>query len=124
MKRAALALLTAAFIAPAALDAQDAKDFVGEWESTIETERGTFTTTYVFTMDGDMLKGTMSGRMGETEIDEVKYTDGEITFSLTRDMRGESMTFTYTARIVDGVMMGTALTPRGEREFTATRVET
>ena len=50
---------------------EDAKDFVGEWESTIETERGTFTTTYVFTMDGDMLKGTMSGRMGETEIDDL-----------------------------------------------------
>ena len=124
MKRTTLAFLAAAIASTAALQAQDPKDFVGEWESTMETQRGTFTTIYMFTMDGDMLEGTMSGRMGETKIDEVMYEDGTISFSVTRNMQGDSMTFTYTATMVEGVIHGTMLTPRGEREFTATRVET
>ncbi len=124
MKKVALAFLAAAFIAPLPVQAQSANDFLGEWESTVETQRGTFTTTYSFWMDGDMLKGSMSGRMGETVIDEVKFEEGKITFSVTREMRGNSMTLTYTAWLEDGVMQGTMSTPRGEREFTATRVET
>ena len=124
MKRMTLAILAAAVAMPVGLQAQDAKDFVGKWESTTETQQGTFTTTYAFWMDGDMLKGSMSGRGGETQIDEVKYTDGAITFSVTRNMRGNEMTLTYTAKIVEGMMQGMASTPRGEREFTAARVET
>ncbi len=124
MKSAALALLVAAFVAPATLPAQDMKDFLGKWESTIETQRGTFTTTYSFWMDGDTLKGSLSGRMGETDIEEVTYMDGAISFNLTRNMQGEEMTFTYTAKIVDEQMMGSMTTPRGEREFTATKIET
>lgn len=124
MTRATMALLATFVAIPATLPAQDVKDFLGEWVSTIETQRGTATTTYVFRMDGDMLKGTMSGRMGETEIDEVTYEDGTITFNLTRNFQGNSVTLTYTAKIVDGAMQGTVSTPRGEREFTATRVET
>ncbi len=124
MPRATLALLAAFVATPATLPAQDVEDFLGEWTSTIETQRGTATTTYVFRMDGDVLKGTMSGRMGETEIDEVTYEDGTISFNLTRNFQGNSMTLTYTAKIVEGVMQGTVSTPRGEREFTATRVET
>ncbi len=124
MTRATMALLAAFVAIPATLPAQDVKDFLGEWVSTIETQRGPATTTYVFRMDGDMLKGTMSGRMGETEIDEVTYEDGTITFNLTRNFQGNSVTLTYTAKIVDGAMQGTVSTPRGEREFTATRVET
>ncbi len=124
MTRATMALLAAFVAIPAILPAQDVKDFLGEWVSTIETQRGPATTTYVFRMDGDMLKGTMSGRMGETEIDEVTYEDGTITFNLTRNFQGNSVTLTYTAKIVDGTMQGTVSTPRGDREFTATRVET
>jgi hypothetical protein len=119
-----MALLVAAIVAPATLSAQALEDFVGEWESTVETERGTFTTTYTFTLDGNELKGTISGRMGEVEIDAITYADGTITFSVTRTMRENTMTLTYTAKIMDGVLEGTVSTPRGEREFTATRVET
>ena len=124
MTRATMALLAAFVAIPAILPAQDVKDFLGEWVSTIETQRGPATTTYVFRMDSDVLKGTMSGRMGETEIDEVTYEDGTITFNLTRNFQGNSVTLTYTAKIVDGAMQGTVSTPRGDREFTATRVET
>lgn len=124
MKRATMALLVAAFVTPATLPAQNMKDFVGEWESTMETQRGTFTTTYSFWMDGDVLKGSLSGRMGETEIDEVTYMDGTISFSVTRSMQGNEMTLSYSAKIVDGQMQGSMTTPRGEREFTATKVET
>jgi len=119
-----LALIATAITTPATLPAQDAKDFLGEWESTIETQRGMATTTYVFRMDGDTLKGTMSGRRGVMEIDEVTYEDGTISFNITRNYQGNPVTLTYTATIVDGSMQGTVSTPRGEREFTATRVET
>ena len=124
MKKAALALLATAVIAPFSLQAQDVKDFLGKWESTQETPRGAVTTTYTFWMDGDVLKGSVSSRMGETDIDTVTHADGKITFTMTRTMRDNSMTLTYTARLEDGVMHGTMSTPRGDREFTATRIET
>ena len=54
MKRAAFALLAAIVAAPVALQAQDVKDFLGQWESTVETQQGPRTTTYSFWMDGDM----------------------------------------------------------------------
>ena len=117
-------LLVAALALPATLTAQDVQDFVGQWESTTETPRGTFTTTYSFWMDGEVLKGSATGRMGETAIDEVTYSDGSISFHISREMQDRSMTITYTAKIVDGMLQGSMTTPMGEREFTATKVET
>lgn len=134
MVRSAFALLAAALLAwPAAgLSAQE--EVVGEWEMSIQTGRGSFTQTFAFTMEDGALKGTVTNQMGGTErvtdLSNVKFEDGTLTFDVTRTFRDNSFTQSYTATIDGDEMTGTITGGRGGRggggrggpqEFTAIR---
>lgn len=96
MSRSALVLLAAAALAvPAAeLSAQDPETryapVLGSWESTFETPGGTFTQTFVFRVENGALAGMVSGsRGGDTELENVSFEDGTLTFKVTREFRGK-----------------------------------
>ena len=129
MSRSKLALvLAAALLVPAAdLSAQEA--VVGEWESAIQTGRGSFTQTFVFSMEDGALKGTVTTQFGSSELSDISFEDGTLTFSVTRTFRDNSFTQTYTATVEGNEMTGTISGGGGgrgggrggPREFTATR---
>ena len=122
MSRVALAfaILTGLTVQPATLQAQ--QDVVGSWEMSIETPRGAMTQTFEFTQDGDVLSGTVTGRRGSTELQNVQFVDGVLTFEVLREFRGNSMTQSFSATIEGDEMTGTMTGGRGGgREFTAVR---
>ncbi len=132
MSRSTLAIFLAAVLAtPAALVAQDSsaasslKAVLGEWEMTTETPRGSRTQQFVFTLDGDMLKGTVSSQRGDTPLKNVSFVDGKLTFDLERTFGERSFSQSFSATIEGDEMKGTVSGGRGgDRPFTAKRKAT
>ena len=116
-----IAAVVALALAPAALAADNAA-VLGKWESTTETPQRTFQVVFEFTeVDGE-LKGTWSNPRGRSgELKNVSW-DGE-TFKYERDLEagGQVFRLSYEATVDGDTMSGKMTTPRGEREFTATR---
>ena len=50
-------------------------------------------------LDGDKLTGTISGRNADTAIDDGKYKDGDISFSVTRERNGQKMTQKFSGKL-------------------------
>ncbi|NIM50790.1 MAG: hypothetical protein GTN62_10350 [Gemmatimonadales bacterium] len=125
-------LLTAALATPAgSLAAQEEsaadryKPVLGEWEMTMETPRGSFTQQFVFTLDGDVLKGTVESQRGSFDLKNVSFEGGRLTFELERSFGDRSFTQSFTATIEGDEMKGTFSGGRGgDRPYTATRKKT
>ena len=125
----ALALaLTLASVPATPAAAQTASDFsavLGAWEMTLETPRGSMTQTLTFVADGDELTGSAMAPNGTTQLQNVAFEDGRVSFEVTRSFRNREITQSYSATIEGGRMTGTVSGPRGgPREFTAVRPTT
>jgi len=69
-----------------------------------------------------------AGQFGTTELTNITFEDGALTFDVTRTFRDNSFTQTYSGTIEGGQMTGTVEGGRGGRgggptEFTMERVE-
>ena len=70
------------------------------------------TNTLVLKLDGDKLTGklTSPGRGGAaptpTDITDGKVTGADVSFSVVRDMGGNSMTMKYSGKVADGAIKG------------------
>jgi hypothetical protein len=70
------------------------------------------TNTLVLKLDGDKLTGklTAPGRGGAaptpTDITDGKVTGADVSFSVVRDMGGNSMTMKYSGKFADGAIKG------------------
>jgi hypothetical protein len=136
----ALAVLAAFVVAPArAEDAKDSKDgkdagkqsaakVDGTWKWSFTTQNGEKReSTMKLKQDGDKVTGTVSGRQGNaTEIKDGKLdADGTLSFTVTREVNGNSMTAKYHGKVEGDTIKGKIETTRDgqsrEREWDATR---
>src|SRR3954465_10770585 len=86
-----LAWLAAMLIAPVLAAAQGEKpvDVTGEWERTVETPGGNFTSTMKLEKKGDALSGVSVRRDGmESKLNDVKLTGKTITFTQDISVNG------------------------------------
>ena len=134
---AALAVL-AALAVPAY--AEDAKKDEGSKEASKADVTGTWK--WSFTMqdgqkrestaklkqEGEKVTGTVSGRQGaDTEIKDGKIdAEGKLTFSVSREFNGNTMTMMYSGKVDGDTIKGKIETKRGdgqtrEREWEAKR---
>jgi hypothetical protein len=122
--------LTACFLllATAAVHAQDAKkvDPTGTWTWSTPGRNGgeARESTLKLKLEGDKLTGTMSGRQGnETKIENAKLNGDEISFDVTREFQGNSMTAKYKGKVAGDTITGKISTERDgqtrERDWTA-----
>src|SRR3954452_3068989 len=76
--------LVALWLAPSAR-ADEKAAATGTWKWSVERNGQTFETTLKLKQDGEKLTGTISGRNNtETDIEEGKVKDGEVSFQVTR----------------------------------------
>ena len=116
------ALAAAIALQPHQVQAQQHDAFLGSWEMTMETPRGSITQTIVITEADGGLAGTLETPRGTTDLANVSITDGVLSFDVTRQMRGNSMTQSFSATVDGDVMSGTMSGGRGgERPFSASR---
>lgn len=122
MKRSVLLMLAtlALFVAPLAGETT-AKAVLGKWQATLESPQGSYDATMEFTGSDEELKGTWTGPRGTSDLENVKVEGGKLTFQRNLEFQGNAFTLDYEATVDGDTMSVTIRTPRGERQFTATR---
>lgn len=98
----------------------------GTWKWSFTGQNGqTRETTLKLKLEGDKLTGTVSGRNGDTAIENTKIKGEEISFSVTREFNGNKMTAKYSGKLSGDSIKGKTETERdGEarsREWEAKR---
>ncbi len=98
-----------------------ATDVSGEWELTMETQRGPMTQNLKIVQDGEKITVTMVSQRGEiTGEGTVKGKD--IEWSVKRTGRdGNEMTIAYKGTVEGTTMSGTVEMPMGSMEWKATK---
>jgi hypothetical protein len=113
--------------------AQDKKsDPTGTWKWETERKGQKRETILKLKLDGDKVTGTITAGRGkdqttEVKIEEGKFKDGEVTFSVTREFNEQKVVTKYSANVDGDTMKGTATSERDgkeqKREFEAKRVK-
>ncbi len=115
-----IAAAVALAFAPAALAADNAP-VLGKWTSMAETPQGSFEVVYEFTeVDGE-LKGAWSNPRGNGDLKNVSWDGETLKFGREVSPGGQTINLNFEATVDGDTMTGKMITPRGEREFTATR---
>ncbi len=115
-----IAVVVALTFAPTAAAADNAA-VLGKWESTTETPQGTFEVVYEFTeVDGE-LKGTWTNPRRNGDLKNVSWDGETLKFGREIGRGGQTFNLNFEATVDGDAMTGKMITPRGEREFTATR---
>lgn len=87
--------------------AEDKPDPTGTWKWSVTANNQTFEPTLKLKLEGDKLSGTMSGRNNqETAIDDAKFKDGEVSFSVTRERNGQKRTTKYKGKLDGDTIKG------------------
>ncbi|HXG47898.1 MAG TPA: hypothetical protein VNO52_09755 [Methylomirabilota bacterium] len=68
--------------------------------------------------DGEKVTGVMLSRRGDTEIEDGKFKDKELTFTYTREFGGRSMTWHYKGKLEGNKLVGTVEGPGPDGETT------
>jgi hypothetical protein len=75
----------------------------GTWKWTVGNREATLH----LKMEGSKLTGSMAGRNNqETPIEDAKYKDGEISFSITRMRNGQKFTVKYSGKLSGDTITG------------------
>jgi hypothetical protein len=97
MKRKTLFGIAMLFLCTVGLWAADAS---GKWSGQVPGRNGQMReVTFVLKASGESLTGTMSGRNGDVPIADGKVSGDDISFSVTLDFGGNSVTQKYTGKI-------------------------
>jgi len=108
-------------LAGSAAAADEPANVAGKWEMSSEGPNGTMTQTLTITQDGGTIKGTISGRRGDTPF-EGTVTGNKISFTVKRETPNGTFVTDYTATVDGDSMKGKSHNERfGDRDFTATR---
>lgn len=91
----------------AAAQAGESKDPTGTWKWTVTFNNQTRESTLKLKLEGDKLTGAMLGRDNqETPIEDAKYKDGEVSFSVTRERNGQKFTAKYSGKVSGDTIKG------------------
>jgi hypothetical protein len=98
--------------------AQDAgyQALLGEWD--VETEDGQYAFVFVFSMEGETLKGLFKGSTGDYEMKDLSFEGNEMKFNVTIDAGGQTMTIDYFATIDGDDLEGYLSMEYGEANIT------
>ncbi len=105
-------LLAGAALALALVGTAPGADVTGKWVAESQGMQGPAETVFNFTVAGDTLTGTVSGRRGDSEITEGKVDGDEIRFVVVRRFGENEMKTIYTGKVA-----GDEITFTIDREF-------
>lgn len=89
---------------------------LGEWD--VETEDGQYAFVFVFSMEGDTLKGLFKGTTGEYDMKNLSFENNELSFTVTIEAGGQTMTIDYNATIEGDALEGYLSMDYGEANIT------
>ncbi len=105
-----------------------AADVTGKWAADVPSRGGnTQKITIDLKADGDKVTGTISNPQGEMAITDGKVSGDTVTFSVTREMQGNTVKINYTGKLAGDEIKFSQQRDGGQgqaREFTAKRSTT
>jgi hypothetical protein len=107
MKRLVTAALVVAIAGLAGVArAEDKNSPTGTWNWTVERNNQKFDQTLKLKLEGDALTGAMVRNGQETKIEDGKYKDGKISFTVTRERNGQKFTVKYKGKVTGDTING------------------
>ena len=76
-----------------------AADINGKWTGKIETPNGSRDVNMTFKVDGAALTGSVSGRNGDTPIENGKVSGDDISFTVTRKFNDNEFKTNYKGKV-------------------------
>jgi len=120
---AAAVVTTTVAVAPTvAIAAEPSANISGTWTTSFDSQVGTQTYTYIFTVAGNTLTGHAKSNLGEGPLSGT--VDGDkVTFVENLDYQGQALAITYTGQIVSAseIKFKRDVGGQGGEEFTARR---
>ena len=114
-----LAFALLALVVPAYAQEKAKADVNGTWKWSFQTQDGQKReSTLKLKQEGEKVTGTVTGRQGaETEIKDGKIdAEGKLTFTVTREAGGNSVTMSYEGKVDGDTIKGKVSTKRGDGE--------
>ena len=114
MKRFAISAVMLALVGLVS-SARAAEDPTGTWKFTAMLGKKSTDATLKLKLDGDKLTGTVGlaeGR-GDTAISDATFKDDKLSFSVTRELKGEKFTQKYSGTVSGDTIKGKIETERG-----------
>ena len=107
--------------------AEDKPNPTGTWKYTADVNGQSIDVTIKLKLEGDKLTGTVSVLDMETKIEDSKYKDGEVSFTVNREANGNKFTIKYKGTIKGDTFKGKRELERdgqtNTREFEAKRAK-
>jgi hypothetical protein len=106
--------------------ARAAEDPTGTWKWTTMYQGKSRDVTVKLKLEGDKLTGTIPGQgTQEVAISDAMFKDGNVSFSVDREVNGQKITQKYSGTVSGDTIKGTIETTRGgqsqSREWEAKR---
>lgn len=87
--------------------AEDKANPTGTWKWSVTFNNNTREMTLKLKLEGDKLTGAMLGRNNqETNIEDGKFKDGEVSFKVTRERQGMKFTQNYHGKVEGDTIKG------------------
>jgi hypothetical protein len=100
-------VVVALFVAASVSSAATQDSVAGTWNLSVVFDQGSGAPTVVFQQDGEKLKGTYTGQMGEFPL-KGTFTDKKIAFTVSVNLQGNEIALVYTGTLeADGTLKGT-----------------
>jgi hypothetical protein len=100
-------LAIVSFGAGAVATAADDANPTGTWKWTTTFGDQSRESTLKLKLDGDKLTGAMVGRNDqETPIEDAKFSNGEVSFRVTRERNGQKFTSKYSGKVSGDTITG------------------
>ena len=90
-----------------------AEDPTGTWKFTAMIGKKTVDATLKLKLDGDKVTGTMGGGNQEMAISDGAFKDDKVSFTVTREQKGEKFTQKYSGTVSGDTIKGTIVSERG-----------
>jgi hypothetical protein len=107
--------------------ADDKSNPTGTWKYTAEVNGQSIDVTIKLKLDGDKLTGSVSALDAETKIEDGKYKDGDVSFTVNREVGGNKFTIKYKGKISGDTFKGKREIERdgqtNSRDFEAKRAK-
>ena len=115
MRRLLVVTLVLAIVAMVgSAQAADQPNPTGTWKWSVTYNQQTREMTLKLKLDGDKLTGASVGRDGkETAIQDAKYKDGDLSFTVTRERNNLKMTSKFTGKVSGDTIKGKIETTAG-----------
>jgi hypothetical protein len=109
-------LFSLSLTSPAAAQEKEYETLIGEWD--VQTEDGQYTFVFVFSMEGETLKGIYKGTTGDVEMEDLSFENSKLSFTVNIDAGGQTMSFDYSATIEGDTLEGYLSMEYGEANIT------